>query len=64
MRSRARLQKHPLHPMLIPFPIAFITAAAVADAAGLLGSSPRAWTVGAYASIAAVLTGLIAALPG
>jgi uncharacterized membrane protein/nitrite reductase/ring-hydroxylating ferredoxin subunit len=64
MRSKASIKGHPLHPMLIAFPIAFATAAPIADLAAVLGDWPSLWTVGAYSSIAAVVTGLIAAVPG
>jgi uncharacterized membrane protein/nitrite reductase/ring-hydroxylating ferredoxin subunit len=64
MRSKASIKSHPLHPMLIAFPIAFTTAAPLADLAALLGDWPSLWTVGAYSSIAAVVTGLVAAVPG
>jgi uncharacterized membrane protein/nitrite reductase/ring-hydroxylating ferredoxin subunit len=64
MRSKANIKGHPIHPMLVAFPIAFTTAAPLADLAGLLGNWPTLLTVGAYASLAAVVTGLIAAVPG
>jgi uncharacterized membrane protein/nitrite reductase/ring-hydroxylating ferredoxin subunit len=64
MRSKASIKGHPLHPMLIAFPVAFATAEPVTDLAAMLGDWPSLWTVGAYSSIAAVVTGLIAGLPG
>jgi nitrite reductase/ring-hydroxylating ferredoxin subunit/uncharacterized membrane protein len=64
MRSKASVKSHPLHPMLIAFPVAFMTGAPLADAVGLLGDIPSAWMVGAYASVASVVSGLIAGVPG
>jgi nitrite reductase/ring-hydroxylating ferredoxin subunit/uncharacterized membrane protein len=64
MRSKAQFMTHPIHAMLIAFPMAFLFAAPAFDIAGLLGDWPRAWTTGAYMSIAAVVSGLIAAVPG
>jgi nitrite reductase/ring-hydroxylating ferredoxin subunit/uncharacterized membrane protein len=64
MRSKVNIKGHPIHPMLIAYPIAFATAAPLADLAGLLGDWPTFFTAGAYASIAAVVTGLLAAVPG
>lgn len=64
MRSKAHFKSHPIHPMLIAFPVAFIVAAPVFDLAGLLGGWETAWTVGAYSSVAVVVTGLVAAAPG
>jgi uncharacterized membrane protein/nitrite reductase/ring-hydroxylating ferredoxin subunit len=64
MKSRAQFKGHPLHPMLVAFPIAFLFGCLVADAVGRLFGRPRLFTVGAYASIAAVATGLLAGVPG
>ncbi|MFL5327693.1 MAG: DUF2231 domain-containing protein [Gemmataceae bacterium] len=64
MRSRAQIKGHPLHPMMIAFPVAFTVGALLADLAGWLGDWPSLWTTGGYLSIAAVPTGLAAGLPG
>jgi len=64
MRSRARLKNHPIHPFLIPFPIAFGFGALVMDVAGRLSNWPTVWATAGYASIAAVAFGLVAAIPG
>jgi uncharacterized membrane protein/nitrite reductase/ring-hydroxylating ferredoxin subunit len=64
MRSKASIKGHPLHPMAVAFPIAFAVAAPLADLVGLLGDWPSLLTVGAYSSIAAVVTGVAAGVPG
>jgi nitrite reductase/ring-hydroxylating ferredoxin subunit/uncharacterized membrane protein len=64
MRSKASLKSHPIHPMLVAFPIAFGTAAPLADLAAILGGWTSLWTLGAYSSIATVVTGLAAGVPG
>jgi len=64
VRSRAHFRSHPLHPMLIVFPAAFTVGAFVADAAGLLAGWPTVSATGAYLSAAAVVTGLVAGVPG
>ena len=64
MRSRAHFRSHPLHPMLIALPATFIPAAFLADLLGRLFEVPNLWPAGAYLSIAAVLTGLAAGVPG
>ena len=64
MRSKAHLKGHPLHPMLVAFPIAFLVGALVADAAGLFGGWTSASTTGAYLNLAALASGLVAAVPG
>ncbi len=64
MKSKAVVLGHPLHPMLIPFPFAFLTGAFVFDAAGWLADVPSWWTTGSYLGIAGIATGLLAAVPG
>ena len=64
MRSRAAALGHPLHPMLIPFPFAFLTGAVLFDAAGWFRDVPSWWTTGGYLSLAGVATALLAAIPG
>ena len=64
MRSTAQVKGHPIHPMLIAFPMAFLFGALVFDLAGKLGGWRGAWTTGAYLSVAAVLSGLAAGVPG
>jgi uncharacterized membrane protein/nitrite reductase/ring-hydroxylating ferredoxin subunit len=64
MKSKAVLLGHPLHPMLIPFPFAFLTGAVVFDAVGWFADAPTWWTTGAYLGVAGIGTGVVAALPG
>jgi uncharacterized membrane protein/nitrite reductase/ring-hydroxylating ferredoxin subunit len=64
MKSKAVLFGHPVHPMLIPFPIAFLTGTLVFDAAGWIGDAPSLWITGAYLGLAGIATALLAAVPG
>jgi nitrite reductase/ring-hydroxylating ferredoxin subunit/uncharacterized membrane protein len=64
MRSRAHLNGHPIHPMLVAFPIAFLYGALLFDLAGRLADWPGGWTTGAYLSLVAIASGLVAAVPG
>jgi nitrite reductase/ring-hydroxylating ferredoxin subunit/uncharacterized membrane protein len=64
MKSKAVLLGHPAHPMLIPFPFAFLTGAFLFDAAGWLLDVPSLWTTGGYLSLAGIATAVAAALPG
>ena len=65
MRSKASIQKgHPIHPVLIPFPIAFLYGTFVFDLVGLITDNASFWTTGAYLNIAGVVMGLVAAVPG
>src|SRR5262245_9250456 len=64
MRSTASVRGHPIHPMLIPFPIAFLTGGFIADLVGTLSLRPTLYFIGYYLVIAGVVTALIAAIPG
>jgi len=64
MRSKVNINGHPIHPILIPFPIAFLTGAFVFDLIGFITNNTSFSHTGAYLSIAGVCTGVIAAIPG
>jgi uncharacterized membrane protein len=64
MYSKVKLAGHPVHAMLVSFPIACYTAACVAYAAYALGAEPFWFRLAVYANIAGVITAAIAALPG
>jgi uncharacterized membrane protein len=65
MAISARIAGHPLHPMLVSFPIALFAVALLCDIARVVtGTSTPYWTL-AYYSIGGGLAGaLLAALPG
>ena len=63
-RSTARFMGHPIHPMLVPLPIAFFIGAFLADLAYLRTGNPF-WADGAFWLLAAGLVGgALAALAG
>jgi len=64
MRSKAVALGHPIHPMLIPFPIGLLGGAALFDLAGRFRDVPSLWTIGGYLAIAGIIAGLLAAIPG
>lgn len=65
MRSRAHFRSHPLHPMLIVFPAAFLTAVIACDLIGFALRDGAGWfRAAAYLTWAGVISGLIAAVPG
>lgn len=64
MRSSASFRGHPIHPALIPFPIAFLSGALAFDLAGVLLGRPSLWNVGYHLAIAGIATALLAAVPG
>jgi uncharacterized membrane protein/nitrite reductase/ring-hydroxylating ferredoxin subunit len=64
MRSAAHFQGHPIHPMLIPFPFAFLTGAFVFDVASRV-TGQTTWSItGGYLAILGIGTALLAAVPG
>ncbi len=64
MRSRAAIGGHPLHPMLIPFPIAFLVTALLTDVV-FWRTGNAFWAQASFWLVAAgVVTGLVAAVPG
>ena len=64
MESRLKLAGHPLHTMLIVFPLGLLATAVVFDVIFLVTNNPL-WTQAAYFMIGAgVITGLVAAVPG
>lgn len=64
MRSRANFKGHPIHPALIPFPLAFLYGAIVFDFLGRWNEAPTLWTTGGYLALAGIGTALLAAVPG
>jgi uncharacterized membrane protein len=64
MESRVKLAGHPVHQMLIVFPLGLLATAVVFDVIFLVTNNPL-WTQAAYFMIGAgVITGLAAAVPG
>jgi nitrite reductase/ring-hydroxylating ferredoxin subunit/uncharacterized membrane protein len=64
MRTFATIKSHSIHPILIPFPIAFLTATVVCDAVGWFTGVADWYRIGAWLSIAGIGTALLAAIPG
>lgn len=64
MYSKAKIGGHPLHPMLVAFPIAFYSAALAGYVAYWGTGSPFWFHVAVVANIAGVGTALLAAVPG
>lgn len=65
MRTPASVKSHPLHPMLIPFPIALFVFSFIGDLIYRAGTGNPAWAIVAYYCIAGgIVGGLIAAVPG
>ena len=64
MESRAKVAGHPVHPMLIVFPLGLLATAVVFDVIYLVTDAAR-WTEMAFYMIGAgIITGVAAAIPG
>lgn len=65
MASPASIAKHPLHPMLVAFPIGLLVFSLICDLIQLLGWGGAVWADVAYYTMAGGIVGaLVAALPG
>ena len=64
MESRVKLAGHPVHPMLIVFPLGLLSTAVIFDILYLVTNATR-WTETAYYMVGAgVIGGALAAVPG
>jgi uncharacterized membrane protein len=63
-KSTAQIGGHPLHPMLIPFPIAFLVATFVSDLLFLRGGNPGWATASLWLLGAALVMAALAAVAG
>ena len=64
MYSKAKIGSHPLHPMLVAFPIAFYVGALVSFVVYAIDRNPFWFRVGVVANIAGIVMALVAAIPG
>jgi uncharacterized membrane protein len=65
MRSKFAIAGHPIHPALVALPIGLFAWAVVCDFVYLFSDSNELWyDMAFWSSIAAIVTALIAALPG
>ena len=65
MATPASIHKHPIHPMLIPFPIALWIFSLVCDVVYLTGFGGLVWNdIALYTMIGGLLGALAAAIPG
>ncbi len=64
MKSKASIKSHPIHPILIAFPIAFFTGSFIFDLLAILFRINNFHTTAAYLNISGVISGLVAAVPG
>jgi uncharacterized membrane protein len=64
MKSAATIAGHPIHPMLIPYPFAFLSSAIAFDIAALARDDERLGDTARHLTRAGIVTALAAAVPG
>ena len=64
MKSKAHFKGHPLHPILVSFPIAFFIGTLVFDVLGQVYSRNDFHDTAMYLTIAGIGFALLAAVPG
>jgi uncharacterized membrane protein/nitrite reductase/ring-hydroxylating ferredoxin subunit len=64
MKSKAHFKGHPLHPILVSFPIAFFIGTVIFDVLGLAYARDDFYTTAMYLEIAGIGFALLAAIPG
>ncbi|HWG91195.1 MAG TPA: DUF2231 domain-containing protein [Candidatus Thermoplasmatota archaeon] len=64
MRTRAQVMGHPLHPMLVMFPLALIPLALVFDIVYLVRQEALWWTISFWMLLSGVVGGVVATIPG
>lgn len=64
MKSKARIAGHPIHPMLIAFPVALYTATVVALFVHLATGDAFWFRAAMWSNIAGVVMAVVAAIPG
>ena len=65
MKTPASIKSHPIHPMLIPFPLALWTFSLIADLIYYFGTNDYVWeTVAFYTLAGGIAGGVLAAVPG
>src|SRR5690242_9119495 len=64
MKSKAAIKGHPIHPILVSFPIAFFTGTLLFDVLWIITGNDRFGSTAKYLEIAGIIGGLLAAVPG
>lgn len=64
MKSKANLKSHPIHPMLVAFPIAFFMGTMLFDLLGMAMNRPGFVSTARYLNIVGIIAALVTAIPG
>src|SRR5579884_4235516 len=62
MKSRASIQSHPIHPMLVAFPIGLWVVSFILDVIGKINGDSSFWAAGFYCLIGAALAAITGAI--
>ena len=64
MRSKASIRSHPIHPMLVAFPIGLFITSLIFDLLGTVRDNASLWAAAWYCIVAGLCFSLAAAIPG
>jgi uncharacterized membrane protein len=64
MKSKASFKGHPVHPILIGFPIAFFIGTLIFDLFAFMKDSEDLWNTGYHLEFAGLISAVVAAIPG
>ena len=64
MKSKASIKSHPVHPILVSFPIAFFVGTVLFDVLGMYKTDPEFYLTARYMQIAGIIGAVLAAIPG
>src|SRR5436309_1831580 len=64
MKSKAAINGHPIHPIVIAFPVTLLSASVLSDILYIARANSFWYDVSYYSMLAGIITGLIAAVPG
>ncbi|MGH9523068.1 MAG: DUF2231 domain-containing protein [Terriglobales bacterium] len=64
MRSKAAVGSHPIHPMLVAFPLGLFITSLIFDLIGVEAGYPMLAAAGWYCAVAGICAALLAAVPG
>jgi uncharacterized membrane protein/nitrite reductase/ring-hydroxylating ferredoxin subunit len=64
MRARAQIKSHPIHPILVAFPIGLFITSFLFDLVGTYSGHPSLWSAGWYCVAAGLCASVLAAIAG
>jgi uncharacterized membrane protein/nitrite reductase/ring-hydroxylating ferredoxin subunit len=64
MRARAHIKSHPIHPMLVAFPLGLWITGFIVDLIGVATDRPLYWSAGYVMIVAGAVFAALAAIPG